>query len=245
MNQKFSRTTIWIRTYNQSCTAGPDDIASIMLKKYIAGLIHPLLHLFNLSLSSGSFSALWKIAYMFPVHKTATSDTLTTTVALALCELVILDPIFSHCRSLIVDTQYGFLPGRSTTTNQLDFTSYVLDGMPKGVQTDVIYTYLSATFDKLDHDIAIAKLERMGFCGSLLRWFRSYLTGRSLCVKIGDLLSFCFLASSGIAQGSHIGSIIFVLYFNDSSLSRARISVRSISGHFQGEGLALSRQINY
>lgn len=209
-----------------SCSAGPDGIPSIMLKKCIAGLIYPLRHLFNLSLSSGIFPALWKIAYMFPVHKKGDKRNVDNYRGIsALCatsklfELVVLDPISSHCKSLIVDTQHGFLPGRSTTTNLLDFTSYILDGMSKGLQTDAIYTDLSAAFDKLDHNIAVAKLERMGFSGSLLRWFSSYLTGRSLCVKIGDLLSFWFQAWSGIAQGSHLGPLVFLLYFNDSSLA--------------------------
>lgn len=215
-----------ISKLKSSCSSGPDGIPSIILKKCIAGLVRPLQHLFNLSLSSGTFPALWKIAYMFPVHKKGDKRNVDNYRGIsALCstsklfELVVLDPISSHCRSLIVDTQHGFLPGRSTTTNLLDFTSYILDGMSKGVQTDAIYTDLSAAFDKLDHDIAVAKLERMGFSGSLLRWLRSYLIGRSLCVKIGDLLSFWFPASSGIAQGSHLGPLVFLLYFNDSSLA--------------------------
>lgn len=163
---------------------------------------------------------------MFSVHKKGDKRNIDNYRGIsALCatsklfELVVLDPIFSHCKNLIVDSQHGFLPGRSTTTNLLDFTSYILDGMSKGVQTDAIYTDLSAAFDKLDHNIAVAKLERMGFSGSLLMWFRSYLTGRSLCVKIGDLLSFWFSAYSGIAQGSHLGPLVFLMYFNDSSFA--------------------------
>lgn len=50
-------------------------------------------------------------------------------------------------------------------------------------------------------------------------WFSSYLTGRSLSVRIGDSFSEVFLATSGIAQGSHIGPLVFLFYFNDVNYS--------------------------
>lgn len=85
---------------------------------------------------------------------------------------------------------------------------------------------MSAAFDKINHSIAIAKLEKLGFCGSLLAWFGSYLSGRSLRVKIDDALSESFDATSGIAQGSHIGPLVFLFYFNDANftLSGPRLS---------------------
>lgn len=108
------------------------------------------------------------------------------------------------------------MPGRSTTTNLLTFTSYVTDGFSKGQQTDAVYTDLSAAFDKLSHDIAIAKLERGGICGLLLSWFRSHLTGRMSCVKFGESVSLQFESLSGIAQGSHLGPLVYLHYYNDS-----------------------------
>ncbi|KXJ79121.1 hypothetical protein RP20_CCG002271 [Aedes albopictus] len=90
--------------------------------------------------------------------------------------------------------------------------------MTMRTQTDAIYTDLSAAFDKLNHHIAIAKLDRLGIGGSLLRWFRSYLTERQLIVAIGDSRSSSFCATSGIPQGSHLGLLIFLIYFNDVHL---------------------------
>lgn len=83
--------------------------------------------------------------------------------------------------------------------------------MERGHQVDAIYTDLSAAFDKINHEIAVAKLERLGFHGSLLDWLRSYLTGRHMSVKIGDHFSQPFAVSSGVPQGSHLGPFIFLL----------------------------------
>lgn len=143
-----------------------------------------------------------------------------------LFELAVMDPVFFFCKNLISDDQHGFMPSRSTTTNLLTFTTFVTDSFTAKSQTDAVYTDLSAAFDKLNHSIAIAKLERMGIGGVLLRWFQSYLTGRKISVKIGDWLSAVFEAFSGIAQGSHLGPLVFLLYYNDCihSISVPRLS---------------------
>ncbi|XP_062539101.1 uncharacterized protein LOC134207392 [Armigeres subalbatus] len=93
----------------------------------------------------------------------------------------LLQYLYQYQQYLCAD-QHGFTAGRSTSTNLLCLTSYVTDRMIAGLQTDVIYTELSVAFDKLNHKIAIAKLDRLEVGGNLLDWFRSYLTGRQLVV---------------------------------------------------------------
>ncbi|XP_055633648.1 uncharacterized protein LOC129773992 [Toxorhynchites rutilus septentrionalis] len=141
---------------------------------------------------------------MFPVHKKGDKSNIdnytgisTLCATAKLFELVVLPPMLFHCKQQISNDQHGFMPGRSTTTNLLTFTSHIADGITE-CQTDAIYTDLSAAFDKLNHVIAVAKLECMGICGNLLQWFQSYLTGRTDCVKIVELLSSYFASHSGI-----------------------------------------------
>lgn len=126
-----------------------------------------------------------------------------------------LDYLIHNRLSYIDETQHGFVKHRSTTTNLVWYSSFFAHTLQERKQVDAIYTDLSAAFDKLDHRVAIAKLERLGFGGQLLNWLASYLTERSMRVKIGDQTSHPLRIVSGVPQGSHLGPFIFLLYVND------------------------------
>ncbi|XP_062713927.1 uncharacterized protein LOC134290750 [Aedes albopictus] len=101
---------------------------------------------------------------------------------------------------------HGFIPKRSTS-DLTCFTSYLIRQFQSGHQVDAIYTDLS-TF-------ALAKIDKLGMSNNLVIWLRPYLTGRSMSVKIGDYISSPFTVWSGVPQGSHLRSFLFLLYMND------------------------------
>ncbi|XP_062541041.1 uncharacterized protein LOC134209078 [Armigeres subalbatus] len=109
---------------------------------------------------------------MFPVHKKGNNRDInnyrgiTSLNAVSkLFELVILEPLEAHCKPFLSNDQHSLTPGRSTATNLLCLTSYITDCMVQRAQTDVIYTDLAAAFDKVNHDIAIAKIKKFGING--------------------------------------------------------------------------------
>ena len=88
---------------------------------------------------------------------------------------------------------------------------------------------LSAAFDTTDHDILITRLSSWsGIHGSVLSWFKSYLSSCCFRVKCETDLSSWYTSSCGVLQGSVLGPLLFVMYTTPLS---TLISSCSINHH--------------
>ena len=114
--------------------------------------------------------------------------------------------------------QSAYCSHHSTETTLLKVKADILRAMDNQEVVCLVLLDLSAAFNTVNHDILIARLrDRFGIGGIALEWFRSYLSGRSQYVAIGDLvmdgaLSDSKSLSQGVPQGSVLGPIAFTLY---------------------------------
>lgn len=212
------------RNMKSSAGVGPDGIPSIILKYCAEVLAKPLQLIFDLSVRTKCFPDIWKRSFMFPVFKKGNKRDVSNyrgITSLCACskliEIIVGHTFHQATKSYITTDQHGFYPGRSTNSNLVEFTSHCLRNMEGGGQVDAVYTDLKAAFDSINHQILLAKLERLGVSENIVQWITSFLTGRSLTVKLGRCESRVFWSFSGVSQGSNIGPSFFSVYYNDVS----------------------------
>lgn len=92
----------------------------------------------------------------------------------------------------------GFIADRSTVTN---LSSCLF---PRQLNVDIIYTEFSKAFGKFNHYILLLKIETVGIDSSLSATYRAYV--KHLWYKLHN-----FLQTSGIPQGSVLGTLVFKL----------------------------------
>lgn len=186
---------------------GPDGVPPLLLKKCANAFAFPLKLLFNKSLQTGVFPSCWKMSYVTPIFKSGARSKIENYRGILILptiakffESLVCKFLYSRLLNNLSVKQHGFLKGRSTTSNLLEFSNFLLSNIESGFQIDVLFTDFSKAFDRIQHNILIKKICGFGIHSSMLKWIWSYLTNRSQFVQINNCKSKLFSVHSGVPQ---------------------------------------------
>lgn len=209
-------------------SSGVDEIPTSLIKYCVEEIKYVLCFLINNSFKFGIYPSQLKTALIKPLYKKGNPQKMDSYrpvsllpgfskfFELAMCKRIV--TFLNRC-NLINKNQHGFIRGKSTQTAIYQFVQSVVNHFERGEAALGIFLDLSKAYDCLDRDILLEKMERYGIRGQALNWVGSYLQDRKQLVGIhknGQLSKSKVLSNNyGIAQGSIMGPVLFVIFVND------------------------------
>ncbi len=122
---------------------------------------------------------------------------------------------FLEKNEIINPFQSGFREGRSTLDQLLRLQHDVKKSQLKSEYVLAVFLDLQNAFDLTWHKGLLFKLKEYGITGTIFKWIRSFLQGRSIQVRVGSSLSQREHLSRGTPQGSVISPTLFNIIIND------------------------------
>ena len=198
-----------------------DNYAVKIAADYIA---EPLHHVITLSIMQKKFPTCWKFTKIVPLHKkksTLKREHYRPVAILSplskILEKIMYEQIYSYFdrNKLFHPSLHGYRKGRSTMTALLSMYDKWVWAASKGQVSGVVLVDLSAAFDLVSPSLLIEKLQIYGIDEDFASWISSYLTDRYQSVWIDHVFSHFLESSIGVPQGSNLGPLFFLIFFND------------------------------
>jgi hypothetical protein len=91
---------------------------------------------------------------------------------------------YLQTNNILDPEQFGFRKGISTENTAFKPTDSIFKSINQKIHVGGIFCDLAKAFDCVNHEILLTKLHFNGIQGTMVDWFRSYLTGRKQQIEI-------------------------------------------------------------
>ena len=214
--------SIIMKFVNKSCSV--NNIPVFIYKFLSEELSIILSNFFNLSVSVGVFPQFLKLGRIIPIFKSKNHKVTNNYRPISLTHIIskIFEKLmcsrmqnFISRNNILSRNQFGFRQGLNTNDAILQLVDECILALDKRNYFITVLLDFKKAFDTVNHEILIKKLYRIGFRGTSLMWFRSFLTDRKIVVDVEGVISDARIVNIGLPQGSVISPLLFLLYIND------------------------------
>ena len=184
----------------------------------------PLHHIITLSIQQKKFPSGWKLSKVIPLHKKNCKMDRQNFRPVAILsplskilEKIVYEQIYEYFskNKIFHPSMHGYRQHRSTQTAMLSMYDRWVTAAAGGHVSGVVLLDLSEAFDLVEPNLLIQKLRIYGLDEDYLSWVESYLTDRYQAVWIDHVLSQFLHCPVGVPQGSNLGPLFFLIFFND------------------------------
>jgi hypothetical protein len=214
-----------LKSCKTKSSPGPDGITYGMLKRVPFKLLAVLAQLYTVCLMVGYFPPCWKAATGVMIAKQGKDGkvvgnyrpiSLLSTLG-KLFEKVITTRLYRHFEetSFFNQWQRAYLAKKEAAEHIYRLTQSIMLAKEKHWSASVISLDVEKAFDSVWHDGLRYRLSQIGLPVKLVRLLSSFLSDRTISVRVGGELSEPVALKAGTPQGSVLSPLLYLIYVND------------------------------
>ena len=192
----------------------PGDLLPRLMKRFHHLVATPAWFIFNSVFRCGEWPSKWKEETAVIIPKTSNPNQLSecrniscTPFLSKVLESVLLEDLRSELQ--IDEAQYGGIKNSSVDHLLVDLYDAVLEPLDAGDPSLVVSIDFEKAFNRLNHAECLRQLRNLGASDASIALVRSFLTNRSMRVRVGSILSSPRLLKGGSPQGSILGCLLY------------------------------------